>query len=150
MSIAERLAEDLKSAMKARDETEKGAIRLMRAAIQNAEIEKGRALDEAAELDVLARMAKQRRESIEAYRTHGRDDRAAQEEAELAIVSRYLPAQADEDEIRALARQAMSELGASGPGDRGKVMGKVMPQLKGRADGNAVGRIVGELLEQGA
>ena len=150
MSIAERLAEDLKSAMKARDETEKGAIRLMRAAIQNAEIEKGRALDEAAELDVLTRTAKQRRESIEAYRAHGRDDRAAQEEAELAIVSRYLPAQADEDEIRALAQQAMSELGASGPGDRGKVMGKVMPQLKGRADGNAVGRIVGELLEQGA
>lgn len=150
MSIAERLAEDLKSAMKARDETEKGAIRLMRAAIQNAEIEKGRALDEAAELGVLTRMAKQRRESIEAYRTHGRDDRAAQEEAELAIVSRYLPAQADEDEIRALAQKAMSELSASGPGDRGKVMGKVMPQLKGRADGNAVGRIVGELLEQGA
>lgn len=150
MSISERLAEDLKSAMRGKDEVARGAIRLIRAAIQNAEIEKGRALDDAGEVDVLARMAKQRRESIEAYRTHGRDDLAAQEEAELAVVSRYLPAQVDEEEIRALARQTMSELGASGPGDRGKVMGKLMPQLRGKADGNAVARIVGELLEQGA
>lgn len=150
MSISERLAEDLKSAMREKDEVARGAIRLIRAAIQNAEIEKGRALDDAGELDVLARMAKQRRESIEAYRTHGREDLAAQEEAELAVVSRYLPAQMDEDEIRALARRTMSELGASGPGDRGKVMGKLMPQLKGKADGAAAARIVGELLEQGA
>ena len=150
MSISERLAEDLKSAMREKDEVARGAIRLIRAAIQNAEIEKGRALDDAGELDVLARMAKQRRESIEAYRTHGREDLAAQEEAELAVVSRYLPAQMDEDEIRALAMQTMSELGASGPGDRGKVMGKLMPQLKGKADGAVAARIVGELLEQGA
>ncbi len=150
MSISERLAEDLKSAMRGKDEVARGAIRLIRAAIQNAEIEKGRALDDAGEVDVLARMAKQRRESIEAYRTHGRDDLAAQEEAELAVVSRYLPAQMDEEEIRALARRTMSELGASVPGDRGKVMGKLMPQLRGKADGNAVARIVGELLEQGA
>lgn len=150
MSISERLAEDLKSAMREKDEVARGAIRLIRAAIQNAEIEKGRALDDAGELDVLARMAKQRRESIEAYRTHGREDLATQEEAELAVVSRYLPAQMDEDEIRALAMQTMSELGASGPGDRGKVMGKLMPQLKGKADGAVAARIVGELLEQGA
>lgn len=150
MSISERLAEDLKSAMREKDEVARGAIRLIRAAIQNAEIEKGRALDDAGELDVLARMAKQRRESIEAYRTHGREDLAAQEEAELAVVSRYLPAQMDEDEIRALARRTMSEIGASGPDDRGKVMGKLMPQLKGKADGAVAARIVGELLEQGA
>ena len=150
MSLSERLAEDLKSAMRAKDDVAKGAIRLARAAVQNAEIEKGRALDEAGELDVLARMAKQRRESIEAYREHGREDLAAQEEAELAIVRRYLPAQMDEEEIRSLARRTVSELGASGPGDRGKVMGKLMPQLRGKADGNAVSRIVGELLEGSA
>ncbi len=150
MSLSERLAEDLKSAMRAKDDVAKGAIRLARAAVQNAEIEKGRALDEAGELDVLARMAKQRRESIEAYREHGREDLAAQEEAELAIVRRYLPAQMDEEEIRGLARRTVSELGASGPGDRGKVMGKLMPQLRGKADGNAVSRIVGELLEGSA
>ena len=95
-------------------------------------------------------MAKQHRDSISAYRQHGREDLAAQEEAELAVVSRYLPEQMGEDEIRALAGQVVAELGASSPGDRGKVMGRLMPQLKGRADGSAVNRIVGELLGQGA
>ncbi len=149
MSITEQLVEDLKTAMKAQDEVTRGAIRLIRAAVKNAEIEKGRELDDEGALDVLARMAKQHRDSIAAYRQHGREDLAAQEEAELAVVSRYLPEQMGEDEIRALAEQVVAEVGASGPGERGKVMGKLMPQLKGRADGNAVNRIVGELLGQG-
>ena len=92
--------------MKAHDDVTKGAIRLIRAAVKNAEIEKGRELDDEAALDVLARMAKQHRDSISAYRQHGREDLAAQEEAELAVVSRYLPEQMGEDEILALASRS--------------------------------------------
>ena len=146
MTIQEQLSDDLKTAMKAQDALTKDTVRLIRAAMKNAEIEKGDALDDAGALDVLARMAKQYRDSITTYRDNGREDLAVREEAELAVVARYLPEQLGEDEVRALAEQAVAELGASGPQDRGKVMGKLMPQLKGKADGAVVNRIVGELL----
>lgn len=146
MTIQEQLSDDLKTAMKAQDAVTKDTVRLIRAAMKNAEIEKGDVLDDAGALDVLARMAKQYRDSITTYRDNGREDLAVREEAELAVVARYLPEQLGEDEVRALAEQAVAELGASGPQDRGKVMGKLMPQLKGKADGAVVNRIVGELL----
>lgn len=146
MTIQEQLSDDLKTAMKAQDALTKDTVRLIRAAMKNAEIEKGDALDDAGALDVLARMAKQYRDSITTYRDNGREDLAVREEAELTVVARYLPEQLGEDEVRALAEQAVAELGASGRQDRGKVMGKLMPQLKGKADGAVVNRIVGELL----
>ena len=146
MPIQEQLNEDLKTAMKAQDLITKDTVRLIRAAMKNAEIEKGKELDDEGALDVLARMAKQYRDSITTYRDNGREDLAAREEAELEVLVRYLPEQLGEDDIRALVQQAVSELGASGPQDRGKVMGKLMPQLKGKADGGLVSRIVGELL----
>ena len=146
MTIQEQLSDDLKTAMKAQDAVTKDTVRLIRAAMKNAEIEKGAPLDDAGALDVLARMAKQYRDSITTYRDNRREDLAVREEAELAVVARYLPEQLGEDEVRALAEQAVAELGASGPQDRGKVMGKLMPQLKGKADGAMVNRIVGELL----
>ena len=147
MTIQEQLSDDLKTAMKAQDAVTKDTVRLIRAAMKNAEIEKGCLLDDAGALDVLARMAKQYRDSITTYRDNGREDLAVREEAELAVVARYLPEQLGEDEVRTLAEQAVAELGASGPQDRGKVMGRLMPQLKGKADGSVVNRIVGELLE---
>ena len=146
MPIQEQLIEDLKTAMKAQDLITKDTVRLIRAAMKNAEIEKGKELDDEGALDVLARMAKQYRDSITTYRDNGREDLAVREEAELEVLARYLPEQLGEDAIRALVQQAVSELGASGPQDRGKVMGKLMPQLKGKADGSLVSRIVGELL----
>ena len=146
MTIQEQLSDDLKTAMKAQDAVTKDTVRLIRAAMKNAEIEKGAPLDDAGALDVLARMAKQYRDSITTYRDNGREDLAVREEAELAVVARYLPEQLGEDEVRALAEQTVAELGALGPQDRGKVMGKLMPQLKGKADGAVVNRIVGELL----
>ena len=146
MPIQEQLNEDLKTAMKAQDLITKDTVRLIRAAMKNAEIEKRKELDDEGALDVLARMAKQYRDSITTYRDNGREDLAAREEAELEVLVRYLPEQLGEDDIRALVQQAVSELGASGPQDRGKVMGKLMPQLKGKADGGLVSRIVGELL----
>ena len=146
MPIQEQLIEDLKTAMKAQDLITKDTVRLIRAAMKNAEIEKGKELDDEGALDVLARMAKQYRDSITTYRDNGREDLAVREEAELEVLARYLPEQLGEDDIRTLVQQAVSELGASGPQDRGKVMGKLMPQLKGKADGSLVSRIVGELL----
>ncbi len=146
MTIQERLNDDLKTAMKAQDGVTKDTVRLIRAAMKNAEIEKGAELDDSGALDVLARMAKQYRDSITTYRDNGREDLAEREEAELAVVARYLPEQLGEDEVRALAAQVVAELGASGPQARGKVMGRLMPQLKGKADGSLVNRVVGELL----
>ncbi len=146
MTIHEQLNNDLKTAMKAQDTVTKDTIRLIRAALKNAEIEKGGELDDPSALDVLARMAKQHRDSIAIYRDNGREDLASREEAELAALARYLPEQLGEEEVRALVEQAIAELGASGPQARGKVMGKLMPQLKGKVDGSLVSRIVGELL----
>ena len=147
MTIEEQLADDLKQAMRSHDDVTKDVVRLMRAALKNAEIEKRGTLDEASVEAVLARMAKQYRDSIAIYRDAGRTDLSDKEEAELAVVMRYLPEQLGADEIASLARAAAEEVGAMGPGDRGKVMGKLMPQLKGRADGAVVNTVVGEILE---
>ena len=147
MTVQERLTDDLKTAMKGRDELTRDVVRLVISAIKNGEIEKRGALDEAGVTDVLSRMVRQYRESITAYRDGGRDEAAAKEEAELAVVMRYLPEQLGADEILALAVAAAAEVGASGPSDRGKVMGKLMPQLRGRADGAVVSTAVGEVLD---
>lgn len=147
MSVQDRLTDDLKTAMKAHDELTRDVVRLAISAIKTAEIDKRGALDEAGVNDVLSRMVRQYRESIVAFRDGGREAAAAKEEAELAIVMRYLPEQLGADEIRALAAAAAAEVGASGPSDRGKVMGKLMPQLRGRADGSVVNSVVGDVLE---
>ena len=147
MSVQDRLTDDLKTAMKGRDELTRDVVRLMLSGIKNAEIDKRGALDEAGVTDVLSRMVRQYRESITAYRDGGREPAAVKEEAELAVVMRYLPEQLGPEEIRALAATAAAEVGASGPSDRGKVMGVLMPQLRGRADGSVVSGVVGEVLE---
>ena len=147
MSIQERLTDDLKTAMKGRDEVTRNVVRLVLAAVKNAEIDKRGTLDDTAVTDVLSRMVRQYRESIVAYRDGGRAEAAANEEAELAVVMRYLPEQLGPDEIRALAQEAAVKVGASGPGDRGKVMGALMPQLRGRAEGTVVNTVVSEVLE---
>ncbi len=147
MTIQARLTDDLKAAMKGRDEVTRDVVRLAISAIKNAEIDKRGALDEAGVTDVLSRMVRQYRESIVAYRDGDREAAAAKEEAELAVVMRYLPEQLGVDEIRTLAAEAATEVGASGPSDRGKVMGVLMPKLRGRADGAVVAAVVGEILE---
>ena len=147
MSIQARLDDDLKTAMRGRDEVAKGTIRLIKAAVQNAEIEKGSTLDDAGVTGVLSRMARGYREAIELYRRHGRDDIAAREDAELAVLMRYMPAQLGRDQVLAMAKRVAEDVGALGPADRGRVMGALMPQLRGVADGSMVNGIVGELLE---
>ena len=147
MSIQDRLSDDLKTAMKGRDDVTRDVVRLAISAIKNGEIEKRGPLDAAGVTDVLSRMVRQYRESITAFRDAGREEAALAEEAELEVVMRYLPEQLGPDEIRALAADAASEVGATGPGDRGKVMGKLMPQLRGKADGTVVNTVVGEVLD---
>ena len=146
MTLQERLQDDLKQAMRDWDETRKSVIRFARAAIRDREIEKRADLDDEGVVDVLSRQAQQRRDSIEAFERAGRADLVEKEAAELAIIQEYLPEQMSAEEITELARAAISETGASGPADMGKVMGRLMPQCKGRAPGKLVSGIVQELL----
>jgi len=144
--LQEKLMNDLKAAMKGGEKQRKLVISLIRAGIQNAEIAKQKTLDDAGVLDVIAKEARQRRESIAEFKKGNRPDLVAKEEAELAILLEYLPKQISRDEIIAAARQVIEEVGAQGPGDKGKVMQKLMPQLKGKAEGSAINEIVTGLL----
>ncbi|MYB23211.1 MAG: GatB/YqeY domain-containing protein [Chloroflexi bacterium] len=146
--VREQLRSDLRDAMRARDVMRRNTIRMLEAAIKNAEIDKrGQALAEADILAILQRQVKQRRESIEQFRQGGREDLAEQEELEIGIIEHYLPAQLSRDEIEARARAVIEQVGAAGPGDRGKVMGMLMRELRGEADGSIVNAVVGELLD---
>jgi uncharacterized protein YqeY len=147
MTIKERLSEDLKIAMKSGDVVTRSTIRLVLSAVKNEEIEKRKESDDQAVTEVLARMTRQYRESVEMYQNANRNDLVASEQAELAVVMRYLPEQLSQDEVLALVKQAVEDAGAFGPGDRGKVMGRLMPQLRGKADGTMVNTVVTELLE---
>lgn len=148
-SLRERLRDDLKDAMRARDATRRGTIRLVEAAIKNAEIEKrGGELSEQDIQAILQRQVKQRQDSIEQYEQAGRSDLADVERAEIAVIEAYLPQQMSRAEIEAAAREVIQQTGASGPSDRGKVMGQLMPQLRGQADGATVNAVVSELLAE--
>jgi uncharacterized protein len=148
MALAEQIQSDLTTAMKARDTETVATLRMVVAAIKNARVSSGHSGEVTDEevLDLLTREAKKRNEAAEAYDQAGRDELAAKERAELAIVQRYLPEQLGEDEVRALVDEAVAETGASGPGDLGKVMSAVMPKVKGRADGKLVSALVRERL----
>lgn len=138
----------MRDAMRARDERRTSTLRMAMAAVHNERIARGRDLADDEVVDVLAKQVKQRRESIEVYREAGREDRAAAEEAEAAILTEFLPEQLDESEIEALARTAIADTGASSPSDMGRVMGRLAPQTKGRADGRAVSEVVRRLLAE--
>jgi uncharacterized protein YqeY len=146
MTLQERLTADLKEALKRRDNTRRSVIRMVLAGIRNAEIAKGAPLDDASVIDILARDVKQHRESIGEFSKGNRQDLVAKEEAELAVLFEYLPEQMSREEIVTVARQVMEQVGAKGPGDKGKVMSRLMPELKGRADGREVSDMVYELL----
>jgi uncharacterized protein YqeY len=146
MSLVERMRADLNQAQKKGDKTRVSVLRLMIANIHNAEIAKGGPLEEGDMLAVLSKQAKQHRESIEAFQKGKRSDLTAKEEAELGVVQEYLPQQMSREEIMAAARGVIDEMGARGPGDKGKVMSKLMAQLKGKAPGAEVSSVVSEIL----
>jgi uncharacterized protein YqeY len=145
-SLKERLTGDLKQAMKGGDTTRRNVIRLVMSAIKNAEIAKRGVLEESDIIGVVAKEARQREESIDAFKQGGRQDLVDKEEAELAILQEYLPQQASRDEIVAAAQQIIAEVGAEGPRDKGKVMPRLIAQFKGKADGREINDIVTELL----
>lgn len=148
MTLLEKLKQDLKSAMRAKDELRVSVLRLLLSAINYAEIAQQKQLDDAGIIGVIAREIKQRRESIEAYEKGNRPDLASKEKQELEILQAYMPAQMGRDEIISLAHKIIAEVGARGPADKGKVMQQLMPQVKGKADGNEVNTIVTELLNK--
>lgn len=146
MSLKQSLGEDMKSAMKSKDQVALSTIRMLTAAIKNKEIEVGRELDDAGVEELVARSIKQRRESAEQYRNADREELAANEEAEIEVLLKYLPEQLDENAIRELVKEAVDKSGAASMKDMGKVMGALMPKVKGKADGAVVNRIVKETL----
>ena len=146
MPLQERLAEDLKTAMRQHDEVRRSIIRLIRSAIHNAEISQRETLDDDGIITVLSRMVRQHQESISEFEKGNRSDLVEKEEAELAIVREYLPPQLTEEEVTKLAKTAIEATDASEPVHMGKVMGNLMPHVKGKADGSMVSRIVKELL----
>jgi hypothetical protein len=135
--------------MRARDDQRTQTLRMAMAAAHNLKIARGRDLTDDEVTDVLTKQVKQRRESIAMFRDAGREDRAAAEEAEAAILAEFLPEQLDEAQIEQLARSAIAEAGAAGPGDMGRVMGRLSPQMRGRADGRVVSDVVRRLLAGG-
>lgn len=146
MSLTEKLLEDQKLAMKSKDELALSTIRLLRSSVSYARIEKGGDLTDDEVLQVLTREAKRRREAIDAAVSGGRSDVAEKERAELEIITAYLPEQLDETEIEAIAREVATQVGASDPSDRGKVMGLLMKRIRGRADGKLAGLVVERIL----
>ena len=146
MTLKDKIHEALKAALKRQQGVEVSTLRLLLSEIKYAEIAQQKPADDGKVIDVIAREAKRRRESIEAFRKGNRGDLVEQEEAELAILMSYLPEQMSRAEIIAVAREAMDAVGARGPSDKGRVMGQLMPQLKGRADGKEVSEVVAKLL----
>jgi uncharacterized protein YqeY len=146
--IKQRLVDDIKQAMKDGDTVKRSILRLLMSSINNAEIAKRADLEDADILGIIAKEVRQHQESIESFKQGNRQDLVAKEEAEMAILQGYLPQQMTREEIVEAARQVMVEVGAQGPGDKGKVMKQLMPKLKGKADGKEINSIVTELLSQ--
>ena len=138
MSLSERIQGDTKTAMKERDRSRVGALRMLGAALHNAEIEAGRPLQEHEEQTILRRQLKQRDESAEAFRKAGREERAASESAEAEIVRTYLPEPPSHKELQEIIDRAVSETGASGMQDMKTVMTRAMELSEGRAEGRTL------------
>ena len=145
-SLKQKLTDDLKQAIRGGNKVGRAVIRLLMADIKNAEIARQADLDDADILGIIAKGVRQHKESIEAFKQGNRDDLVAQEEAELAVLQDYLPKQMTREEIIAEARRVIDEVGAQGPGDKGKVMSRLIAQLKGKADGREINAVVTELL----
>jgi uncharacterized protein len=134
MSLKERITEDMKAAMRAKDAERLGTIRLLTAAMKQKEVDERVELDDTAVIGILDKMLKQRKDSIEAFEKAGRQDLADKEKAEVAVLQAYLPARLSAEEINAEVKAIVAQLGAKGPGDMGKVMGAVKAKLAGKAD----------------
>jgi uncharacterized protein YqeY len=146
VDLKAKLNQDLKEALKAKDEVKLRTVRMLLAAIKNFEVEKmGPATDEEI-FQIMSKEIKKRQEAIEMYEKGGRPDLAQAEKQEIEVIQSYMPNQLSEEEIRELARKVISEMNLKSPKDVGTAMKVIMPQVKGRADGKLVNKIVSELL----
>ncbi len=142
------ITDDIKAAMKSGDTVKKDTLRMLIAAVNNAEKAKQSALGNADVLGIIAKEVKKHQESIDAFKQGNRQDLVDKEEAEMAILQAYLPEQMSRDDIVKAAKEVITAVGAQGPGDKGKVMKELMPKLKGKADGKEINDVVTELLSQ--
>lgn len=142
MTLKERITEDMKAAMRAKDSARLGAIRLLQAAIKQKEVDERVTLDDAAVAAIVDKLVKQRKDSIAAFTQAGRQDLADKETAELAVLQAYLPARLSAEEVAAAVKALVAEVGANGPADMGKVMGAAKARLAGKADMAAVSAAV--------
>jgi uncharacterized protein YqeY len=147
VSVGDRIQDDTKAAMKQRDRTRVGALRMLGAALKNAEIEAGRPLTEQEEQTILRRQLKQRDESAEAFRNAGREEQAASESAEAEIVRSYLPQPLSEAELEEIVETALQDTGATSMRDMGNVMGRAMELSEGRAEGRQLSALVRNRLQ---
>jgi hypothetical protein len=146
VSLIVRLEEELRTAMRERDDVRRDTLRLILSSLRSAEKELQRPLSDDEELQVLQRERKRRLEAAEAFRSGGREERAAAEEHELAILEEFMPSPLSDDELERIVDDAIAENGATSLHDLGRVMADVMPQVAGRADGSAVSQLVREKL----
>lgn len=142
MSLKDQITEDMKTAMRAKDSGRLGTIRLLQAAMKQKEVDERVTLDDAMVIAIVDKLLKQRKDSIDAFNKAGRQDLVDIEEAEMKVLQVYLPARLSADEVAAEVKAIVAELGASGPGDMGKVMGAVKQRLAGKADMGAVSAAV--------
>jgi uncharacterized protein len=140
--LRDRIADDMRAAMKAREQTRVSTLRMLMAAMKNTQVEKGHELDDEEVVEVIAREAKRRRESMEAFEKGGRPELVEKEGSELAVLETYLPERLSDDDLAALVDEAIAETNATSPKEMGQVMKALMPKVKGRADGAAVSALV--------
>ena len=150
MNLEQKVMAEMKDAMKSKDEASLRGLRAIKAEIIKAKTEPGAngELSEDTENKMLQKMMKQRKDSLEIYRTQKRDDLAKKEEEEIAIIEKFLPKQMNEAELKEALKKIIDEVGASSPADMGKVMGIATKQLAGKADGKAISATVKELLSK--
>lgn len=147
MSLESKLAQDLKAAMKAKDQAALRSIRAIKAAILLLKTDgSGKELDEAGEIKLLQKLVKQRKDSLDIYEKQGREDLAQTEREEIDVIEKYLPQQMGKDELKAFIQEVISKVGATSMKDMGKVMGMANKELAGRADGKTISQVVKELL----
>lgn len=146
MSLTERINQDVKQAMKARDKETLKVLRMLKSALQMEQLEHSEPLNEEQEITIIARELKQRKDSLAEFEKAGRQDLVDEVTDEIGVVERYLPKQLSEEEIEVEVRKVMDELNATSKSDFGKVMGKAMANLKGKADGNLVKEVTKNLL----
>ena len=148
MTLRERLEDDIRSAMRTRNKERLDALRFIKSQIQLTEKNQQKDLDEPGVIEVIAKQAKERRESIQMFQEGNRTDLVAKETAALAVVEEYLPPQMTREDLVKIVEEAIQQVGATSARDKGKLMGRLMPQVRGKADGAIVNAVVTELLEK--